>query len=784
MGAYYTKEDITEYISKNTVLPFLFETAQAKCRVAFENPSGPTVWDLLRENPDRYIYDAVRYGVDQPLPPEIAEGLDSDKLNLIERRKYWNKPTPGEFALPTEIWRETVARRNRCEELRKKLSAGEVAEINDLITLNLDIRQFAQDVITNCEGPDLLRSFWHTIEKVTILDPTCGSGAFLFAALNILEPLYEACLDRMETFLNDEADRLDASSRRVSSAGNPILPHKKFEDFTRILDRVAAHPNHRYSIFKSIILNNLFGVDIMEEAVEICKLRLFLKLAAQVYPDSAHENLGIEPLPDIDFNIRAGNTLVGYATYNEVQRAVSGDFAQGKSGAFDFDNAMEKISVKAADLQQTFDAFRRRQTEGDGSVPSEHKLELQKRLKALENELNQHLAGEYGVKAGSKASYNKWLKSHQPFHWFIEFYGIINSGGFDVIIGNPPWREYAAVKGDYTVRNYRVERSSNLYALCTERALQLLGLGNYFSFIVQLPFVSSSRMIDMRQHLANECNRLSVIPCDDRPGKLFEGLQNCRSVIFNAQKRRQVTRFAYATTQYNRWATEIRNMLFSNLHLICVTEPVVFQDQFPKISSAQLNSALGRLFLGQKTPVKLLLSLRATDDFIFYQEATRYWTKATVGLPYYAKNGHTDAPAHGRYLYFHDALTAHAICAVMNSSLFYSYFIAYGDCFHLSDTLATSFPLAPNIVCDKSLAKLSEKLHKDLNQHATNKTITTKDGDEITYAEFNVSQSKPIIDEIDRVLAQHYGFTEEELDFIINYDIKYRMGRETESEEE
>ena len=85
---------------------------------------------------------------------------------------------------------------------------------------------------------------------------------------------------------------------------------KKFEDFKSTLAKVGAHPNARYFTLKSIILNNLFGVDIMEEAVEICKLRLFLKLAAQVDPDQKHENLGIEPLPDIDFNIRAGNTLV------------------------------------------------------------------------------------------------------------------------------------------------------------------------------------------------------------------------------------------------------------------------------------------------------------------------------------------------------------------------------------------------------------------------------------------------------------------------------------------
>src|SRR5208283_4623517 len=305
MGAYYTKEDITEYISKNTVLPFLFDAARPKCKIAFENPNGPTVWNLLAANPDRYIYPAVRLGADTTLPDDIAAGVKD-----VSKRTGWNKPASSEFALPTETWREVVARRTRCEEIRKKLAAGEIRDINELVTLNLDIRQFAQDVIENCEGPESLRVFWNAIERVTILDPTCGSGAFLFAALNILEPLYEACLDRMEAFVAD----LDRS-------GEKHRP-EKFSDFRAVLERVDAHPNRRYFIFKSIILNNLFGVDIMEEAAEICKLRLFLKLAAQVEPDTASHNLGIEPLPDIDFNIRAGNTLVGYVNYGEVKRAL------------------------------------------------------------------------------------------------------------------------------------------------------------------------------------------------------------------------------------------------------------------------------------------------------------------------------------------------------------------------------------------------------------------------------------------------------------------------------
>jgi hypothetical protein len=92
---------------------------------------------------------------------------------------------------------------------------------------------------------------------------------------------------------------------------------EKFSDFRRpVLNAVDEHPNRRFFILKSIVVNNLYGVDIMEEAVEICKLRLFLKLVAQV--DKVKQ---LEPLPDIDFNIRAGNTLVGYVSVEEIRRA-------------------------------------------------------------------------------------------------------------------------------------------------------------------------------------------------------------------------------------------------------------------------------------------------------------------------------------------------------------------------------------------------------------------------------------------------------------------------------
>jgi hypothetical protein len=140
---------------------------------------------------------------------------EGPKARCSSAATTWAKPSSnfhGERGtLPTETWREYVERRSRCLAVRDKLAKGEVKSADDLITLNLDIRQFMQDVIDTATSPDLLRAVWQAIvgrvpekanEKfrhgITILDPTCGSGAFLFAALNVLEPLYEACLERME----------------------------------------------------------------------------------------------------------------------------------------------------------------------------------------------------------------------------------------------------------------------------------------------------------------------------------------------------------------------------------------------------------------------------------------------------------------------------------------------------------------------------------------------------------------------------------------------------------
>ena len=571
----------------------------------------------------------------------------------------------------------------------------------------------------------------------------------------------------MEAFVGD-----------LERSGEKYRP-EKYSDFRKVLAHVAAHPNRRYFIFKSIILNNLFGVDIMEEAVEICKLRLFLKLAAQVEPDTARDNLGIELLPDIDFNIRAGNTLVGYATYEQVKRAVG--------SKLDFDNALEKISVKAADLQQAFDAFRARQVEGDGSVPTEDKQELRKRLKALDDELNHHLATEYGVKfpspsgrgtKGEGDSYAKWLKSHQPFHWFVEFYGIVSSGGFDVIIGNPPYVEYAQVSKEYTLLNKAMLDLGNLHGMVVLRSLSLLAGGGSMSMIVPVALPSTDRFAALRTELAN-LGSVWISHYDFRPAKLFEGAEQRLTIVII----RRTEQPAVHSTKFNRWYVDQRPTLFPCFDYLRWDGQTRLRNVWLKLAGEVSQAAL-RKVAAQKLDVASLVGSSRASRLYYKNTGMLYYTMFTREPPACFINGKSQASSRETTLGLKNEGERRALHCALNSSLFFALYQIHSNCRDLNPSDIQCFRFPQSIIGDQQLGELSNRLHESQQVNSEFRIRNQKLTGEVRIQTFRLAANKTIIDEIDRTLALHYGFTEEELDFTINYDIKYRMGREAEGEEE
>ena len=749
MGAYYTKEDITEYIGRNTIVPYLVDATLAGLK------SHPQMekdfWQFLRCSGDRYIYDAMKKGADLPIPDEIAVGLDTTQPNLLERRRRWNERTPEAWALPTEIWRETIERLSRYRSIKEKIENGEINAINDFITYNLDIRRFVYDYLAYTPNHLFVSHFYKALQQTTILDPTCGSGAFLFAALNILEPLYEVCIGRMQEF-NQANNRLFVS------------------ELQEIAQRYRS--NIQYFIYKSIILRNLYGVDIMVEATEIAKLRLFLKMVAVVDADSRAPNLGLDPLPDIDFNIRCGNTLVGYATQAELERGI---VFSDLFTAQEFRNKVTEEMEKVARAYDVFKTIQLRQAD-DMATFAGAKGELKARLAALDELLNRQM---YGA-VESTTDYDAWLRSHQPFHWLAEFYEIINDrGGFDVIIGNPPYVGYTrknketqvAICDTYKLSNYVTLPTSNLYSFTIERSVKIMSLVGKIGMIIPISAFSNDSMKELQDLFKAKLGNLYLSTFHQRPAQLFEGVLQRLSIFISTNNRPNFP--CFYTTGINRWITETRNLLFKNISYVSVNQSK--QQHFIK-----LGTGIERLIFMKYSSNKRIserLSTIETDNNVYYRTAGGgYWVT-------FMNEEFDCVSVSNKHSSFNIESNHKVFSAALNSNLFWWYYSVNYDLFNFKDYMIFSFQMTyPNKSVAEKLIVVSDKMEKFLRKNALFYEINSSTRGRNVTVTYQKNKSKPIMDEIDKILAVHYGFTEEELDFIINYDIKYRMGDELNEE--
>jgi tRNA1(Val) A37 N6-methylase TrmN6 len=749
MGAYYTKEDITGYISRNTIIPYIFEQVAQQHETAFA--LGGSIWSLLQPKPEVYIYEAMTHGVLTELPAHIEAGIHD-----VSQRANWNQTAEEEYGLETETWREVVARRQHYHEIYDLMKNGKINSINDLITYNLDIVKFATDVITGCSDASLLCSFYGAITHVTILDPTCGSGAFLFAALNILRPLYQACLDRM-----GELVKLH-ERHEIKLATNHL---KIFQDE---LDRFDKHQGRQYFILKSIIVKNLYGVDIMEEAIEICRLRFFLNLVAQLRTPR-----DLEPLPDIDFNVLAGNTLIGFTSLDEVRRVAHKLFPVENT-----EEVLALIERKAKEAERAEQAFRDCQAEGI-NVDASAKQALQAILNDLRDDLNPYLATEYSIGDGTRSekntqseAYQTWLRNYQPFYWWIEFHKIMYDGGFDVIIGNPPYLDFKELKTEIHYKDFATLPTRNIYSLILERCQKIASDQGKQGYIVPVSSIATEGYLSLQQILRRR--KLIFSSFDDRPSHLFDYLdKNTLSILLLSSI--VSSSVDAVSTRLCRWSAKERDQLFKTLSY-ATTPTSKLTGCFPKIGSAIEATIWKKLFSSK--PLYFFYSPKSKFVTYYSRKVNAFLQVLDFVPKVYDGQGILRPPSEFKELNFATHEQAVAVFCCLNSTLFRWFLDVTSDGSHLNRREIDNFPFDAQSVSSTYpiLLALAKYLSENLQQTSANKVMRYKH-DTLTVQCIFPKYSKSTIDEIDRVLAQHYGFTPEELDFIINYDIKYRMGR-------
>ena len=229
-------------------------------------------------------------------------------------------------------------------------------------------------------------------------------------------------------------------------------------------------------------------------------------------------------------------------------------------------------------------------------------------------------------------------------------------------------------------------------------------------------------------------------------------------------------------TGFTKWYAEERDILFQRVYYSLQTESLRGYIM-PKLSSEIENNILKKMTASHNLG---FFFKGKTNNCLFYRiGGGRYWKIFTSFSPEFILNDIPSTSSRENHLYFDSPELRDCAIAVLSSSLFFWYFIISTNCRDLNPSDLKEFNI--DILSFKTevscvLVNLSQKLMEDYKRNSIIKEKISSLTGKIKYQEFYPRLSKPIIDKIDEQLARHYGFTEEELDFIINYDINYRMG--------
>jgi type I restriction-modification system DNA methylase subunit len=352
-----------------------------------------------------------------------------------------------------------------------------------------------------------LKEIWDKIIlKLRVLDNACGSGAFLLAAANIL-----------------------------------------FELNRRINDKLGLR-NSDTALKKLILINNLYGVDINPNGIEIAKLRLWLWLADSYEPER------IEPLPNIDYNLRVGNSLIGYVDL--------GEFKETKLTLSDWLWDEEKTTLDILLKERNDLIWEYKITWGEEA--KELKGNVQELDVKISNLLNAELYRKFREKK-IKISKEEFLNLN-PFHWGFEFYEVFEldkpkeERGFDVVIGNPPYVRADAQDADYQRQRELMERIGeyqtlyekwDLFTAFIERSLKLLGKGGMFSYIVSNSF-NTSKFADRSKKFILENYHLKQIDFFKNI-KVFKGvgIENVIPVVRKSEEKEKTRRILHTNSFEN-----------------------------------------------------------------------------------------------------------------------------------------------------------------------------------------------------------------------------------------
>ena len=287
-----------------------------------------------------------------------------------------------------------------------------------------------------------LEDILDALDKVKILDPACGSGAF---PMGVLQKIVMA-LQKLDP------DAKWWKKRQLKRITNPIIK--------KALREKLNASSVEYARKIGIIQNSLYGVDIQPIAAEISKLRCFLTLIVDENINDSTENRGIEPLPNLEFKFVTADTLVRLPK------------EEGQTGLFDNFEEIELLTELREEYLQS---------------SGKKKVKIKERFIRVQNKIlkSHNLFTDKESRTYKQTTWNPF--GHEKADWFDPkwMYGV---DSFDVVIGNPPYvqmqKDKGALANRYKNEGYcTFERMGDIYSLFYERGVELLNESGTLTYI-------------------------------------------------------------------------------------------------------------------------------------------------------------------------------------------------------------------------------------------------------------------------------------------------------------
>lgn len=384
------------------------------------------------------------------------------------------------------------------------------------------------------------------VDSLRICDPAVGSGHFLVSVLNeIIRTKYDLgiLIDGSGKRIKKQDYSIDIENDELlisDEDGNPVSYIPGNQESQRIQETL-------FNEKRKIIENCLFGVDINPNAVNICRLRLWIELLKNAYYTKESDYTELETLPNIDINIKAGNSLLHRFNLgqdiSEILRKSGISISAYRKAVSDYKNAHSKEEKHDLEdyLRQIKGNLRTQIGRNDPKVVSLNKLNAD-----LDNLLAPQL---FEISKKEQAQRNKQAKDLQAkiakiqaevdeikdnkifagaFEWRIEFPEVLDEDGrfvgFDCVIGNPPYIQLQKMGTDADAlqkMNYETyERTGDIYCLFYEMGMKLLKSGALLSFITSNKWMRANYGKSLREHLSSKYNPTLLI--DFANNKIFD----------------------------------------------------------------------------------------------------------------------------------------------------------------------------------------------------------------------------------------------------------------------